>query len=531
MAEPTLPPHIAALLSPDAYPHAAGSIELRQTHISYVFLAGDLVYKVKKPLDLGFLDYSTLEKRKNFCEEEVRLNRRLCEGAYLDAVPVVRAGGAVKVEAEGEVLDYAVKMRRLPEEGMMSYLLERDAVTHEQLAQLARRLADFHASSERSKEIDRFGGLETALVNWRENFEQTEPYLGRTITHPQLADIRAFVENVAEGDGELFAQRVREGRARDCHGDLRTDAVCFTEGHACIYDCIEFNERFRYSDVAADIAFLAMDLEFRGRQDLSDELMGRYLGYTLDFTLPLLLPFYKCYRAYVRGKVDGFQLDQPEVDEAQKAQAQSAARRYFELAHQYAIHMTPRTLIITVGVTGSGKSYLANALAARLGAVLVSSDVTRKRLLGIDPTEPRVEPFGQGSYSPEITERTYRAMLDEARPWLARGKAVVLDATFLQRTHRQGALRLAFEADAPFLAVECEANEALVWERLSERRGEERVVSDGRWEIYQAQQEGREPVDELPIGSHMVADTARPLREQLAAVVAHLERAGQPPEM
>ncbi len=522
MAGSTLPPHIEALLSPNAYPHRVDRVELRQTHISYVLFAGDLVYKVKKPLNLGFLDYSTLEKRQRMCEEEVRLNRRLCEGTYLDAVPVVRADGDVKVEAKGEVLDYAVKMRRLPEAGMMAHLLERDAITAEQMTLVARRLADFHASSERSDEIDRYGGLETAMANWRENFEQTQPYIGRTITRAQFEEIRAFVENVAEGDAELFAQRVREGRAHDCHGDLRADAICFTDGHACIYDCIEFNERFRYSDVAADIAFLSMDLEYRGRQDLSDELMGRYLGYTLDSTLPLLLPFYKCYRAYVRGKVDGFQIDQPEVDEAQKAKAQEDARRYFELAHEYAARGTPRTLIITVGVTGSGKSYLANALASRLGALILSSDVTRKRLLGIDPTEPHIEPFDQGPYSPEITERTYHALFDQARPWLERGKPVILDATFLQRSHRQAALRLALETDARFLAAECEADERIIWDRLSERRGKERIVSDGRWEIYQAQQEGREPVDELPVGSHMVVDTARPLREQLAAVVAHL---------
>lgn len=531
MASAGLPPHIETLLSPEAYPFAVDHVELRQTHISYLFLAGDLVYKVKKPLDLGFLDYSTLEKRRRFCEEEVRLNRRLCKGTYLDAVPVSVVKGAVRVEAEGEVVEYAVKMRRLPEEGMMSDLIERDAVTSDMLAGLARRLADFHASSERSDEIDRYGGLETAMVNWRENFEQTGPYISRTITRPQFEEVRAFVENVAEADADLFALRVREGRAHDCHGDLRTDAVCFVDDHVCIYDCIEFNERFRYSDVAADIAFLAMDLEYRGRHDLSDELMGRYLGDTLDSTLPLLLPFYKCYRAYVRGKVDGFQLDQPEVDGAQKQQAAEGARRYFELAHGYATQGTPRTLIITVGVTGSGKSYLANALAARLGAALLSSDVTRKRLLGIDPMERRIEPIDAGTYSPEVTERTYRVLLDEARRWLERGKAVILDATYLQREQRQAALRVAFETNAQFLALECEADEALVWERLSERRGEERVVSDGRWEVYRAQQERREPVDELPVGSHMVVETARPLREQIEAVVAHLTAVGEAPEV
>ncbi len=522
MSGPALPPEIAALLSPGAYPHKPESVELRQTHISYVFLAGELAYKIKKPLNLGFLDYSTLEKRRHFCEEEARLNSRLCAGTYLGAVPVTREDDSMKLEGRGEAIEYAVKMRRLPEEGMMSHLVERDAVTPEMLADLARRLAGFHASSERSEEIDRFGGLETAMLNWRENFEQTEPYVGRTITRAQLDDIRAFVENVAESDAELFAERVREGRARDCHGDLRTDAVCFTEGHACVFDCIEFNDRFRYSDVAADIAFLAMDLEFHGCRDLSDELLGRYLGDTLDSTLPLLLPFYKCYRAYVRGKVDGFQLDQPEIDAEQKALVQKGARRYFELAHQYATHITPRMLIITVGVTGSGKSYLANALAAHLGAAVFSSDATRKRLLGIEATEPRFEPFETGSYAPEITERTYDALLAEAHIWLDRDKPVILDASFLARKYRQAALHLAQEVDAPFLALECEADEALIWQRLSERRGQERVVSDGRWEIYQKQQETREPVDELPVGSHAITDVSRSLREQLAAVDQHL---------
>ena len=396
MAEPTLPPHIEALLSAKAYSHPVEHIELRQTHISYVLIADDVVYKLKKPFDFGFLDYTTIEKRKHFCEEEVRLNRRLCEGTYLGVEPVVSIGRDIRIGGQGEVLDYAVKMRRLREEGMMSQLLERNAITPAMLRALAERIATFHRASERSEEIDRYGGLETAAFNWHENFEQTEAYIGRTIMRPQFDDMRAFVENIVEGDADLFAQRAREGRARDCHGDMRTDAVCFEDGNVCIYDCIEFNERFRYSDVAADIAFLAMDLEFRGRRDLSDELMGRYLSYTLDSTLPLLLPFYKCYRAYVRGKVDGFQLDQPEISDEQKAAVTADARRYFALADSYATQPVPHALMITIGVTGSGKSYLANALAAHVGAVILSSDVTRKRLLGIDPTERHVEPFEKG---------------------------------------------------------------------------------------------------------------------------------------
>ena len=522
MADVALPPHVQGLLSPDAYPYPVQHVELKQTHISSVLLAGDFVYKLKKPLDLGFLNFTTLDLRKRYCEQEVRLNQRLCADTYLGVVPVSEQGGRVQVEVDRNVIDYAVKMRRLPDEGMMTPLLERNAVTPQMIELIARRMAEFHLSSERSDEIDGYGGLETALANWHENFAQTEPYIGRTVHRRQFDEIRAFIEEVAEEDAELFAQRVAEGRTRDCHGDLRADAVCFVGDGVCIFDCIEFNERFRYSDVASDIAFLAMDLEDRGRQDLSDVLMGRYLASTLDSTLPLVLPFYKCYRAYVRGKVDGFQLDQPEVSDEQKSRATESARRSFELAHKYATQPRPRALIITVGVTGSGKSYLATALAARLGAAHFSSDIVRKQLLGIDPIEPHVDSLDAGIYDPEVTERTYRALLDTARSWLSRGKPVVLDATYLQREQRAPPLRLAAELDATFLAIECEADETLVWERLSERRGEERVVSDGRWEIYQAQQERREPVDELPVGSHMVVETARPLTEQIDTVLAHL---------
>jgi hypothetical protein len=522
MADPALPEHVQALLSPDAYPHPAKSIELRQTHISYVFIVDDLVYKLKKPLDFGFLDYSTLDKRKHFCEEEVRLNRRLSENTYLDVVPVVSSGGKIAVGGQGEVSDYAVKMRRLPEERMMSHLLERDDIVPSMLGALAERIAAFHTSSERSTDIDQFGGLEIVTANWRENFEQTEPYLGRTITRSQFDGIRAFVDRVLLEDEALFAQRVEEGRVRDCHGDMRTDAVCFEDDRVSIYDCIEFNERFRYSDVASDIGFLAMDLEFRDRRDLSNELLGRYLGSTLDSTLPLLLPFYKCYRAYVRGKVDGFQLDQPEISDEQKAKVTADARRYFDLAESYATQALSDTLIITIGVTGSGKSYLANALAAHLGAVVVSSDVTRKRLLDIEPGERHFEPFEGGIYTPEVTEQTYAAMIEEARHWLQQSKPVILDASFLAKWQRRLAQTLAAESNARFVALECDADEQTVWERLSERKGDKRVVSDGRWEIYQVQQERRDPVDELPIGTHVVIDTARPLAEQLAEVDQHL---------
>ena len=520
-----LPHIIEGLLSADAYPHAVENVELRQTHISYLLFAGEFVYKVKKPVDLGFLDFSTLEKREHYCHEELRLNRRLCQRTYLDVVAIVSASGEFKVEAEGEIVDYAVKMRRLPEEGMMTPMLARGGVTSAQIADLGRRIAEFHAATERNDATDELGGLKTITLNWRENFEQTEAYIGRTVTQQQFDEIRRFANRTLAQEASLFQQRVQEGRARDCHGDLRADAVCFEPDGVCIFDCIEFNERFRRCDVAADIAFLAMDLEFRGRQDLSDELMASYLGVTLDSTLPLLMPFYKCYRAYVRGKVDGFQLDQPEIGDAQKREVAEGARRFFALAQTYATQPAPPALIVTIGVTGSGKSYLANGLAARIGAAVFSSDVLRKRLLDIEPTERHIDEIDSGVYSPESTEQTYRELLDQARPWLERGSPVLLDASYLRAEHRQAALRLAEETGVLFLALECQADEALVRERLAERHGAEQVVSDGRWEVYQAQMERLQPPDELPASARITVDSAQPLRIQIDGVVAALANA------
>lgn len=506
------------MLSTDAYSHPSGEIDLVQTHISFVIFAGEFVYKVKKPVDFGFLNFTTLELRRHFCEEEVRLNRRLCEDTYIGVVPIVSTNGGVKVDAEGEAIEYAVKMRRLPQEGMMTPLLDRDGVTLDMIHILAERIAAFHSTSERSREIDAIGNLETVMANWRENFEQTESFIGRTITQQHFDEIRGFIDDVAAKLGDLFAARVREGRARDCHGDLRADAVCFKDDGVCIFDGIEFNERFRYSDVAADIAFLAMDLEDHGRSDLSDALMGRYLTSSLDATLPIILPFYKCYRAYVRGKVEGFQLDQPEIDDAQKEQATAAAGRYFDLAHAYATQAASPSLIITIGASGSGKSHLANALAAHLGAAVYSSDVVRKQLLGIDPSERRIEPIDSGIYSPEVTERTYQALIDSAQPWLERGVSVVLDASYLQQTPRLAAVQLARQSNVRFLALECEASETVIRGRLADRGNEDQATSDGRWEVYEAQQKRREPTTELPQESRIAIDTSRTLAEQIGAV-------------
>jgi aminoglycoside phosphotransferase family enzyme len=330
----TLPFAFEALLEPQAFPHKPERIELIQTQMSFIFLTGEYVYKVKKPVNLGYLNYTTLEKRQFFCRQELELNRRLCADAYLAVVPIVREDGELRVEGQGEAVEYAVKMRQLPQDRMMDVLLPRGQVTLDMIARVAERLVGFHQEAEASQEIAAFGKLDAIRQNCDENFVQTEKYVGLTILRVKYERIRDYTDDFIESNAGLFEGRVREGRIRDCHGDLHAAHVCFTDD-ICIYDCIEFNDRFRYCDVASELGFLAMDLDRYEQAGLSRRLVDSYVELSHDEELLKLLDFYKCYRAYVRGKVEGFKLDDALISESEKAKALENARRYFELAESY----------------------------------------------------------------------------------------------------------------------------------------------------------------------------------------------------
>jgi len=323
-----------ALLNPEAYPHKPQKMELVQTQMSFIFLTGEYVYKIKKPVNLGYLDYTTLEKRHFFCHQELELNRRLCPGAYLDVVPIVEEKDGLRIEGRGKAIEYAVKMKQLPQERMMDVLLPRGQVTLEMVARVAEKLADFHKKAETSQEIAAFGRLDVVRQNTDENFAQTEKYIGTSITAEEYQHIKNYTNDFIDSSASLFDKRVREGKIRDCHGDLHAAHVCFTDD-ICIYDCIEFNDRFRYSDVASEIAFLAMDLDRYQQAGLSRHLVNTYVGLSRDEELLKLLNFYKCYRAYIRGKVESFKLDDLYIPEEEKAKVLTAAQSYFELAESY----------------------------------------------------------------------------------------------------------------------------------------------------------------------------------------------------
>jgi len=309
--------------------------------MSFILLTGEYVYKIKKPVNLGYLDYTTLEKRHFFCLQELELNRRLCPDAYLAVVPITmslrgtkRRSNLVRIEGRGKTIEYAVKMKQLPQDRMMDVLLLRGQVTLEMVAKVAEKLVGFHQRAETNPEIAAFGRLDVIRQNTDENFAQTEKYIGLTIFRAKYERIRGYTDTFIKSNASLFEKRVREGKIRDCHGDLHAAHICFTDS-ICIYDCIEFNDRFRYSDVASEVAFLAMDLDHYQQAGLSRHLVNTYVELGHDEDLLKLLNFYKCYRAYVRGKVESFKLDDPYIPEEEKARVLTAAQSYFELAESY----------------------------------------------------------------------------------------------------------------------------------------------------------------------------------------------------
>jgi len=331
---PQLPKLIKALLEPKAYSHPPQRIELVQTQMSFVFMTDDYVYKVKKAVNLGYLDYTTLKKRQLYCHKEVKLNQRLCPEVYLGVIPISRKKGIIRLEGQGKTIEYAVKMRRLPQEAMLNVLLKKNQVSAEMINRVAQKLVTFHYKAETTASISTFGRLDAIRENTEENFTQTKKYVDSTITQEAYQHLKDYTNSFLAKKAYLFRRRMANGKIKDCHGDLHAAHICFTNG-ICIYDCIEFNDRFRYCDVASEVAFLAMDLDHYGQSDLSGSFVNDYVKGSQDEELKELLNFYKCYRAYVRGKVESFKLDDPYITEEEKTKVLTIARSYFDLAESY----------------------------------------------------------------------------------------------------------------------------------------------------------------------------------------------------
>lgn len=325
------------LTKPESYPNGVESISLIQTHISWVFLTGKYCYKVKKPVDFEFLDFSTLDKRKFYCEEELRVNRRLCPDIYLDVVPITRGSDGLQVNGKGSTVDYAVKMLQLPQERRMDRLLEEGKVDEGIIDKISRTLAEFHQSAKTGEGVDEYGSLGTIKANWSQNFEQTRNLRGSLIPEYVFDSIESRVNGFMLDNLKIFEDRIKSGMIRECHGDVHSGNI-FVDGRIYIFDAIEFNPAFSCSDTASEIAFLAMDLDLKGRKDLSESFVNGYVECSRDGGVHDLLNFYKCYRAYVRAKVIGFKLFDAGVGQEEKCEAERLCKEYFNLAQEYAVN-------------------------------------------------------------------------------------------------------------------------------------------------------------------------------------------------
>ena len=510
-----LPPIIQSLLKSEGTPGESGQVNLVQTQMSWILFAGNLVYKMKKPVDLGYVDYTTLEKRQYYCNREVELNRRLCPQSYLGVSTINLADGEYSIDGDGEVVDYAVKMKKLPQEKMLDYLLANNNPTADMLSQVAERVAAFHKKAETGPHIDPFGSIQAIRFNTEENFTQSIKYADKVVSRDTLDRIKDYTNRFLNNNSALFESRVKEGHIRDCHGDLHSSHICFTD-ELCIYDCIEFSDRFRYSDTAAEVAFLAMDIDHYGRADLSQVFIQRYLEMTRDSQVETLLNFYKCYRAMVRAKVNCFKLDDPYVDSEEKQRSLLKAQQYFDLAESYTLQKP--WLLVNVGLVGSGKSTLAKELARHMGIVVISSDIVRKTLAGIPPVESASQGMDTGVYSPDFSRLTYETMFNQAASWLKKGVSVILDATFVLALSRKTAYEIAMKYNAGFAFLEYTISDEEACRRINHRKLEPGNVSDGTTQVYFKMKSEFEPLDKTEAQQRVIIDCAETTAENLAKV-------------
>jgi aminoglycoside phosphotransferase family enzyme/predicted kinase len=528
-----LPRLITALSDPTAYPDpiGAGGVEVRQTHISVVFLVGAHAYKVKKPVTLGFVNYGTLERRRHFCEEEVRLNRRLAPGVYLGVVPVSLDRGIVRMEGRGEAVEWAVKMARLPESAMLRERVGRGEIGPAELDALARRIAEFHARAEAGQEVAAFGRFEVVAANARANFREAADQVGQTISRPVFERLRELTEGALDSLRPLIESRADRDMPRDGHGDLRLDHVYLFPDRRppddlVIVDAIEFDPRFRCADPIADVAFLVMDLGLVGRRDLARGLAESYLRASGDEEGRALLPFYTAYRAAVRGKVEGLKCSKPEVPAADRAEALARARAHWLIALVELEEPDLRPCLVLIGgLPGVGKSTLARALAGRAGFATIRSDEVRKELAGSGAAQAGPSDFESGIYTPEWTERTYAECLRRAEALLFEGRRVIVDASFRSESSRLLFLDAAQRWGVPAFFLACRAEPEVIRSRLRARRGD---ASDADWSTYLRAAEQWEPAGPLTRGALREIDSGATGEGALAEALDTL-RAADPP--
>ena len=478
---------ISSLMQGDIYDPPVEKCTLIETHISWVILAGPYAYKIKKSLNLGFLDFSTLEKRHFYCREELRLNKRLAPAIYLSVVPIVgtftHPRWATGGEGGSEAIEYAIKMVAFPQQAQFDRLLAQGALRSWHIDILAGAIAAFHQQTEIAETDSMYGNPQVIYQPIEENFKQIREHVKNFEALRLLAEVEIWGLTAFNALQAIFVQRKSAGFIRECHGDMHLRNIAWVDDAPLVFDCIEFSPRLRWIDVMSDIAFLIMDLQDRKQPALAQRFLNNYLQHTGDYAGVCLLRFYQVYRALVRAKIDAIRAHQDGIDEKERAEAESDFFNYLNLALTY-IQPAGPLLIITRGVSASGKSTISQALAEQLGAIRIRSDVERKRLTGLKPENDGRAAVGKGIYSPETTRKTYSKLTELAAYIIDAGYSVIVDAAFLQYEERMQFKKLAESIKKPFIILECKTDPTILRQRITQRKDD---VSDADLRVLQMQ--------------------------------------------
>jgi len=494
------------MLTPGFYPHAPASVTEYQTHISHVFIAPPYVYKVKKPVDFGFLNFTTLTRRRFFTHRELYLNSRFSPGLYLDVLPITLDGTVYRLKGEGEPVEYALRMRRFNDENTMKKLIALGDLSESHIDRLAKKLSVIHRGAHRVSPARGLGALASVKFDCEENFDQLFPFTGDFIDESLWRDVKEGTLGFLGRHHALFGFRSGHGFIRDCHGDLHTEHIIFEENEIHIFDCIEFNERFRYIDTMSDFSFLLMELAFLELQASGDRLKNGYFDLVEDKWGSFLLDFYACYRATVRSKVHAFTAGDDSVPEAQRKTSRQLSVRYLELANRLIQTYQRPSLVLTMGLSGTGKTTVAKKLEAFSGIRVLHSDVVRKDLFA--GSGARAGQWNNGMYRPENKMRVYEKMFEEAADHLKGGESVCLDASFLDPLQREMAVKAAARQQAALIVLLCQCDEAEVRKHLGKRKAAGDDPSDADFSIYLKQKEAFSGPAPIPASRVFPVDTS-----------------------
>jgi hypothetical protein len=500
---------LQALHEPRCYPHAVGTVRLIETHISWVLLTGTYAYKIKKPVALGFVDFSSLELRSHYCREELRLNRRLAPQLYLEVVPITGSFENPEVGGGGTPIEYALKMREFGQDDLLAHRLSQGLLFAQHIDAIADACVSFHARSASATANMRFGSADALLAAALENFDAIERLLGGNGMRPRLQALKRWTHEEHARQRANFAERKAAERIRECHGDLHLSNIALVDGQPVIFDCIEFNADFRWIDVMNEMAFVTMDLAARARPDFAFRLLNRYLESSGDYAGLRVLRFYLVYRALVRAKIDCIRARQPDLPEGADTREWQDFVARVQLAESFA-QPRPRVLAITFGLSGSGKTLASQHALEQVQAIRVRSDVERKRLFELQAHESSDSPIDSGIYGAQASYRTYERLAETAAICIEAGFPAIVDAAFLRRATRQRFRELAASLAAKFVIISCSASERELQARVERRLRASDDASEANLEVLRRQLQSVEDLEDSERAAAISVDTGDP---------------------